>query len=171
MRRERHAQLRSKRPPQLLGVRERKRARGRRKLMPVIVHRRFLEKDGLCRSSRFRAGRARREKGRLNFFKSGRTNPLKDGTEYSVQPEAWSRRSRSIQSPWEATALSIASVACAGARRGRGMSLQPSLFTPSHRGRGRIVGNERHTRRVKGEPGRAAPGPRRMAMAGRASAC
>lgn len=69
------------------------------------------------------------KKGRLNFFKSGRTNPLKDGTEYSVQPEAWSRRSRSIQSPWEATALSIASVACAGARRGRGMSLQPSLFT------------------------------------------
>ena len=129
MRRERHAQLRSKRPPQLLGDRERKRARGRRKLMPVIVHRRCLEKDGLCRSSRFRAGRARREKGPPQLLQVWSNEPPQGRDGYSVQPEAWSRRSRSIQSPWEATALSIASVACAGARRGRGMSLQPSLFT------------------------------------------
>ena len=31
--------------------------------------------------------------------------------------------------------------------------------------------NERHARPAKGEPGRTASGPRRMAMAGRASAC
>jgi hypothetical protein len=73
-------------------------------------------------------GRGGKE-GRLNFFRSGRTNPVEEGTEYSFQAEAWNRPPHSIQHPWQETERSNRSAAFAGARRGRGVGLQPSLFT------------------------------------------
>ena len=69
------------------------------------------------------------KKGRLNFFKSGRTNLLEEGTDYSVQPEGWNRHPRSIQSPGEETARSIRKLCLDGFSTGSGVSLQPSLFT------------------------------------------
>ena len=68
------------------------------------------------------------ENGRRDAFRSGRTSP-EEGTEYSVQPEAWRRYPRSIQHPWQETGRSTRSAAWARANRGRGIGLQPSLFT------------------------------------------
>ena len=60
--------------------------------------------------------------------RSGRTSPA-EGTEYSVQPEAWRLFPRSIQHPWQEAGRSTRSAAWARAQRGRGIGLQPSLFT------------------------------------------